>query len=56
MSKLMSEVLFNQALLWLLIGWEESRGGENKWMAFVYFMASAFSIVRSIQKRMEGDW
>lgn len=47
MSKLTSEVLFNRALLWLLIGWEESRGGENKLMAFSFFLLAAYNVWKS---------
>ena len=43
MSKLHSEILFNRALLWLLFGWEVSRYGEKKWLAFAYILMAAYN-------------
>ena len=47
MSKLRSEILFNRALLWLLSGWEVSRYGEKKWLAFVSLLMAAYNTWKS---------
>ena len=47
MSKLHSEILFNRALLWSLLGTIASRYTENELLAIAYFLLSAYNAVKA---------
>lgn len=54
-TKIRSDILFNRALLWLLLGASASGYGEHRQMALAYFLLAAYNVVKSFQAWTEVD-
>ena len=52
MSKLLSEVLFNRALIWLVMA---STVYDNRWLLGVYLVLAAFNVAKSLKALEGGD-
>ena len=52
MSKLLSEVLFNRALIWLVAA---SMVDDNSWLKGMYLVLSVFNVAKSLKARVEED-
>lgn len=48
MNKIRSDIFFNRALLWLLMGAVVSRYGEHTELAVVHFLLSAYNVWKSL--------
>lgn len=46
MSKLLSEVLFNRALIWLVMA---SMVDDNSWLKGAYFVLAVFNVAKSLK-------
>lgn len=55
MNKLKSEILFNRALLWLILSFVRSMQDVNRWMAFVYLIPSVYNIFKSYEAWAESE-
>lgn len=49
MNKIMSEVLFNRALLWLVLAYVRSGIERNRWLALVFFVPCIYNIWKSYE-------
>ena len=47
MNRLKSEILFNRAILWMLMGASVSRYGENRPLAIAYFLLAVYNVVKA---------
>ena len=47
MNKLRSEIMFNRALLWSLMGASVSRYGENRPLAIANLLLAAYNFVKA---------
>lgn len=52
MSKLLSEALFNRALIWLVMA---SMVDDNGWLKGAYLVLAAFNVVKSFKAWTEVD-
>ena len=52
MSKLLSEVLFNRALIWLVMA---SMVDDNSWLTGVYLVLSVYNVAVSLKALVEED-
>ena len=52
MSRLLSEVLFNRALIWIVMA---SMVDDNNWLRGMYFVMSVFDVARSLKALVEED-
>ena len=47
MGSLRSEILFNRALLWLIIAFVRATQETNNWMALLYLIPCAYNVWKS---------
>ena len=55
MNKFKSEILFNRALLWLILSFVRSMQETNRLMAIVYLIPSVYNIFKSYEARAESE-
>lgn len=52
MNQILSDVLFNRALIWLVMA---SMVDDNSWLKSAYFLLAVFNVAKSLKAYAEGD-